>query len=149
MKLQSLIDEQFVVYDCEVTDKQSLFQFASELLYKNERIENTDLFLDAVNQRESLSTTGIGHGIAIPHAKSTAVKAPTLLILKLKQSIAYDALDQKPVSLVFMIAMPKQSTDLYLQMLSLLSRRLTDKNLLEALKQSQTKARFMQVLTTL
>ena len=128
MDISELLAPENVILDETPADKQALFAVLAARMKKNKLIKAEDetAFIEALNAREALSTTGVGEGVAIPHAKSPLVAAPTLLFLNSPSPIAYDSLDDEPVRLVFMIAVPEQASDEHLDILTRLCRWLTD-----------------------
>ena len=88
--------------------------------------------------REEESTTGIGEGIAIPHGKCDAVKKPGLAAMVVKNGVEFEALDDEPVTLLFLIAAPNTEDNIHLDVLSKLSVMLMDDNFTESLPVSYT-----------
>ncbi len=149
MKIQALMDEKLVFFNLSVANQSELFETMSHSLHQYDIIVDADAFINALNQREQLSTTGLGYGIAIPHAKSDTVRQPTLAVAKLSTPIDYASIDKDKVTVVFMIAMPKGKEDLYLQTLSMLTRKMTDRAFIKSLKLTQNKVEFMEILKTI
>lgn len=107
-----------------VKNKIDLFNKMANILFKHNKIDNVDEFVKALNERESQGCTGMGNGIAIPHGKSNCVKEPTVLYCKLEDSIEYESLDDEPIKIIFMIAIPQDSNDTHLKIISQLARKL-------------------------
>ena len=107
-----------------------------ELMAKGGNINDLQRYKEGVLKREEEGTTGIGEGIAIPHAKTDAVSAPGLATMLVPQGVDYDALDGQPVHMIFLIAAPNTEENVHLEVLSRLSMLLMDdefrKNLLDA-----------------
>ncbi|WP_281173063.1 PTS sugar transporter subunit IIA [Alicyclobacillus herbarius] len=99
-----------------------------------DRVQDVEAVVKAVLQREQEGTTGFGHGIAIPHGKSSAVSQPTLIYGRLAQAVDWKAMDNQPVSVLFMILVPEQSHNEHLQMLAKLARRLMHKDFVEQVR---------------
>ena len=96
-------------------------------------ISDKEAYRAGVFKREEEGTTGIGEGIAIPHAKTEAVKAPGLAAMVLRDGVDYDALDGEPVHLIFLIAAPNTKDNVHLEVLSRLSMLLMDEGFKERL----------------
>ena len=94
--------------------------------------------------REEESTTGIGEGIAIPHGKCDAVKKPGLAAMVVKNGVEFEALDDEPVTLLFLIAAPNTEDNIHLDVLSKLSVMLMDDNFTESLRNAGSVDEFIQ-----
>lgn len=92
----------------------------------DERLVDVDKYVEDVKARESVSTTGIGDGVAIPHAKSSWVKEPTVVVGKCSSGIEWESLDDEPVNLVFLIAVPEDEGNEHLKILQVLAVSLMD-----------------------
>src|SRR5690606_14874698 len=101
-----------------VDSKESLFDYISKKLYELNKITNEEDFKKALHKREKEITTGMGEGVAIPHTKDISVIFPTLLYIRLEKGIEYESLDLKPVTEVFVIAMPNSYLKEHLVLLS-------------------------------
>lgn len=95
-----------------------------------------DLVFDALLEREHISSTGLGKGIALPHARMPQVTQAVAAFIQLSQAVEFDAVDSKPVDLVFAMLVPNETTDLHLQLLSCLARMFSDEKLCEQLRSS-------------
>ena len=96
--------------------------------------------------REEESTTGIGEGIAIPHGKCDAVKKPGLAAMVVKNGVEFEALDDEPVTLLFLIAAPNTEDNIHLDVLSKLSVMLMDDNFTESLRNAGSVDEFMEII---
>lgn len=95
--------------------------------------------LGEIEKREALSTTGFENGFAIPHGKSTHLHKPFIVLIKTDQKIEWDSLDGQPVSIIFMLIVPKEKgDDIHLKLLSKLSYHLMDKAVQEEFKTAKT-----------
>eukprot|EP01037_Dinobryon_pediforme_P012911 gene12911-13012_t len=100
----------------------------------------------SVTAREALGSTGVGAGIALPHAKRAHATAPFALFARLERAIAWDAIDQRPVDLVVLLLSPSEPADLHLKVLATISRRLRDANVAAALRAAQETQHIRQIL---
>ena len=96
--------------------------------------------------REEESTTGIGEEIAIPHGKCDAVKKPGLAAMVVKNGVEFEALDDEPVTLLFLIAAPNTEDNIHLDVLSKLSVMLMDDNFTESLRNAGSVDEFMEII---
>ena len=103
-------------------------------------------YREQVYAREEESTTGIGEGIAIPHGKCDAVKAPGLAAMVIKNGVEYESLDGEPVTLLFLIAAPNTKDNVHLDVLSKLSVMLMDENFTTSLRNAKSVEEFLQII---
>lgn len=123
--MTSVIDKNLVVLDLEADNKEEVFKKLADVLDKEGRLNDEEAYIDNVKAREEITTTGIGFGIAIPHGKTDAVKDVSVAIGRLKNPVDWNSMDNKPVEMVFQIAVPESSKgDEHLRLLSTLSRQL-------------------------
>jgi PTS system nitrogen regulatory IIA component len=108
---------------------------------------NADDVLEGLEQREALGSTGFGRGVAIPHCRSTAVKRPTVVLLKLDQAVDFAAADAMPVSLVFGLVSPENAGATHLHALAAISRPTRDEAMLQLLLDAPTGEALFSVLT--
>lgn len=107
MNIKDLLKEDSIILNSNAKDKNEAIHEMVEKHFQCGHIKDKFIFEKAILEREKISSTGVGHLIAIPHAQSETVCYPSLVAMVNKNGIDYDALDQKPVSLFFMIAVPK------------------------------------------
>ncbi|SFC48519.1 PTS system, fructose-specific IIA component [Alkalibacterium subtropicum] len=106
--------------------------------------------LEEIEKRESLSTTGFGNGFAIPHGKSSQIHTPIVVLMKTEQKLEWEALDDQPVSIIFLLIVPKEKGEaIHLKLLSRLSYHLMDKKIQEAFKAAETKENCEALLNQL
>ncbi|MDR3390172.1 MAG: PTS sugar transporter subunit IIA [Sulfuriferula sp.] len=131
-QIAPLLPVSHILLDVEMGSKKRLFEYAGQLLGSELGIVPSAVF-DSLNAREKLGSTGLGQGIAIPHGRIKGLKAATGLLVRLNPAIEFDAPDQLPVKLVFMLFVPMQATDLHLQILGELAQLFSNKTLRDAL----------------
>ena len=112
--------------------KQSVLECVSDLFARCYDADATDV-LDGLEEREKLGSTGFGSGVAIPHARSAAVKRPVAVLLRLHNAVDFAAADGMPVELVFGLLSPEDAGAAHLHALAAISRLIRDDNTLEAL----------------
>ncbi|BAK94799.1 fructose-specific phosphotransferase system enzyme II [Tetragenococcus halophilus subsp. halophilus] len=149
MNINDLLIKEAMIMDLQATEKKAAIDEMVQKLYDVGRITDIDQFKDGILAREEQTSTGLGDGIAMPHAKNDAVKEATVLFAKSKQGVDYEALDGQPTYLFFMIAAPEGADDTHLQALAALSRQLVNQDFVEELNNAQTpddvQAAFAQV----
>jgi len=138
MNINNLLIKEAMIMDLQATDKKAAIDEMVQKLYDVGRITDIDQFKDGILAREEQTSTGLGDGIAMPHAKNDAVKEATVLFAKSKQGVDYEALDGQPTYLFFMIAAPEGADDTHLQALAALSRQLVNQDFVEELNNAQT-----------
>ncbi|MGX5611800.1 PTS fructose transporter subunit IIABC [Bacillus toyonensis] len=136
MKITELLKRDTVIMNLTASNKEAVIDELVEKLSGANRLNSKTEFKEAILKRESQSTTGIGEGIAIPHAKTKAVKQPAICFGRSVSGINYESLDGQPAHLFFMIAASEGANNTHLETLSRLSTLLMDegfrKKLLEA-----------------
>ncbi|WP_368993846.1 fructose-specific PTS transporter subunit EIIC [Caldifermentibacillus hisashii] len=138
MKVTELLRKDIMLMDLQSTTKNEVIDEMIASLEKHHVINNADQFKEAILKREEQATTGLGNGIAMPHAKTAAVNEATVLFAKSNKGVDYESLDGKPTYLFFMIAVPDGLYDTHLQALAALSRSLLDEKFIEGLKSAKT-----------
>ena len=136
MKITDLLKRESVELSGTPESKGQAIDQMVELMAKGGNISDLQRYKEGVLKREEEGTTGIGEGIAIPHAKTDAVSVPGLAAMLVPQGVDYDALDGQPVHMIFLIAAPNTEDNVHLEVLSRLSMLLMDDefrtNLLDA-----------------
>lgn len=133
MGLKELMTEETIVLELNSRSKIEGIEELAEKMAGIGRVIDLTSYLVAVMKREEEATTGIGFGVGIPHGKSSAVSSPTLAFGRSKEGISYDSMDGKPVHLLFLIAVPENSNDEHLRILSQLSRKLMHQDIRDRL----------------
>ena len=126
MKIVDLLKRESVELNGKVTSKPEAIEKMVALMAAGGNLADVEAYKKGVFAREEESTTGIGEGIAIPHAKTAAVKAPGLAAMVVKDGVDYDSLDGEPAKLIFLIAAPDTEDNVHLEVLSRLSMLLMD-----------------------
>jgi len=147
MKISELMSDDIILLEAKATTKEGIIKEMAKLLEKADKITELDGFVEAINERETLGSTGVGYGIAIPHAKTKFVKTPALAFARSKEGIDYESLDGEKADLFFMIAAPQGGENLHLQTLAKLSRKLIDDEFRETIRNAETKAALMEALS--
>ena len=126
--------------------KAEALDMAVDLMVKSEKISDREAYRKQVYLREEESTTGIGEGIAIPHGKCDAVKKPGLAAMVIKNGVEFEALDDEPVTLLFLIAAPNTEDNIHRDVLSKLSVMLMDEEFTESLRNASSVDKFMEII---
>lgn len=138
MNIKDLLAKNIMIMDLQATDKKGAIDEMVQKLYDAGRISDITTYKEGILAREAQTSTGLGDGIAMPHAKNSAVKEATVLFAKSNKGVDYEALDGQPTYLFFMIAAPEGANDTHLQALAALSRLLIDPDFVATLKETKT-----------
>ena len=146
MRITDLLDKNSISLNAAPADKKETLDLAVELMAKSGKLSDVEKYRAQVYAREEESTTGIGEGIAIPHGKCDAVKAPGLAAMVIKNGVEYESLDGEPVTLLFLIAAPNTKDNVHLDVLSKLSVMLMDGNFTTSLRNAKSVDEFLQII---
>lgn len=147
MKIDSFLAPENVLVDVRTHDKAALLHELSQRAAANIHISSEAIF-NELSKREQLGSTGIGGGVAIPHARLFGISKPFALVARLKPSINFDAIDDRPVDVVFVLLLPLGSNKDHLNALAAMSRKLRDRAVVEKLRASLDANAFYEALTT-
>ena len=126
MLISDILQPQCVKVPLEAEDKHAVIDELADVLCDGEEIDKRDELKAAVWAREQTRTTGIGHGIAIPHGKCGGIDHLVMSVGKTAKPVEFGAIDRKPVEIVFLLASPMDQTGPHIQALAMISRMLTD-----------------------
>lgn len=146
MRITDLLDKNSISLNAAPADKKETLDLAVELMAKSGKLSDVEKYREQVYAREEESTTGIGEGIAIPHGKCDAVKAPGLAAMVIKNGVEYESLDGESVTLLFLIAAPNTKDNVHLDVLSKLSVMLMDENFTTSLRNAKSVDEFLQII---
>ena len=127
-RLASILPAPQVLVGVDATSKKRAFEEAG-LLFENLHGLSRALVTDSLFSRERLGSTGLGHGVAIPHGRIKGLKAPMAAVLLLAQPIGFDAPDEQPVGLLIFLLVPEAATQKHLEILSEIAELLSDAEL--------------------
>ncbi len=132
-RLASILPAEQVLVHVEATSKKRAFEEVG-LLFESLHGLSRALVTDSLFARERLGSTGLGHGVAIPHGRIKGLKAPMAAVFQLAQPIGFDAPDEQPVSLLIFLLVPEAATQKHLEILSEIAELLSDSALRERIK---------------
>ena len=135
-RLASILPVTQVLVDVDATSKKRAFEEVG-LLFESQHGLSRALITDSLFARERLGSTGLGHGVAIPHGRIKGLKAPMAAVLRLAQPIGFDAPDEQPVVLLIFLLVPEAATQKHLEILSEIAELLSDARLRETIKTSR------------
>ena len=146
MRITELLKRESIVLGAHPEDKQAAISQLAELMNASGNLSDADQYKKDVLAREAQGTTGLGDGIATPHAKSAGVKAAGLAAMTVPQGMDFESMDGNPARLFFMIAAPDSANDEHLAILSKLATMIMDPDFKEALIAARDKDEFLKLI---
>ncbi|MGN1282148.1 MAG: fructose-specific PTS transporter subunit EIIC [Succinivibrio sp.] len=146
MRICDLLDPRAVSLNVNVKTKEQAINCLVDLMSKTDCLSDSERFRTAVFDRESKVSTGLGEGVAIPHAKSAGVKKPGLAAMVVPSGVDFDSLDGKETKLFFLIASPHQASDAHLDVLARLSTLLVSEEFRNNLLESKSVDEFLSII---
>ena len=146
MRISDLLIKDRINLDVQANDKTSLIRELAKLHEKTGVLNDYEGYVEALEAREAQSSTGIGEGIAIPHAKTKYVKEPALAMGRKMSGIDYQSLDGEPATLFFMIAAPDGANNTHIETLARLSQLLLDDDFKAALEKAPTADAVLDII---
>ncbi len=145
MNISQYLEEAKIVLDLKAKDKEEAIKNLAEVFKDDKGIKDFKSFLDDVFERENLGTTGIGLGIALPHARSESVDSFVIGIGRVKDGVNFGSLDGEPVKLIFLMGTPKEKVQSYLKLLAHLTRLLKRESVRTPLFQAKTASEIIEI----
>jgi PTS system fructose-specific IIA component len=138
--IDELMPAELVSLEEPPANKPDAIEFLLDLAVEAGRVEDREAALEALLEREGQTTTGVGMGIGIPHAKTGAVSRPTVAFARSTEGIDWESMDDEPAKLLFMLLVPAEGGEEHLEILGSLSRALVHEETREALLTAETSA---------
>ena len=146
MRIVDLLKKQSIDLNASVADKAAAIDHLVDLMAAGGNLNDKELYKQRVLAREQEGSTGIGEGIAIPHAKTEAVNEPGLASMIVRDGVDYESLDDEPAHLFFLIAAPAGGANVHLEVLSRLSRMLMDDDFRDNLMNAKTPEEYLAII---
>lgn len=147
MIINRILNRQLTLCQAAGSSKKRVLQNIAEFIHANiETIDPEELF-ENLTARERLGSTGIGEGIAIPHCRSSKVSETIGCLIKLKEAVDFDAADNLPVDILFVLIVPEAATDEHLQTLAQLAQLLDQPKFRDQLRKSESSDALFQAAT--
>ena len=147
MKILDFLSENCVLTELEGKTKKAVVTELVEVLAKKKtQVKNVDKVVEAIMKRESTGSTGIGQGVAIPHAKSEDVSKIVASLGISKAGVDFDSLDGEPVFIIFLMVAPPESISEHLQAIAKVSRLLKDKFFRQSLKDARRSREVIKMI---
>lgn len=146
MKLSNFINKRLINLSLQAKGKKETLEELADLLARQRIIPDREKLVSVLMERESLGSTGVGNGIAIPHAKTDLTKKIVIAFAKSDKGIEFDSLDGKPVYLVFLIIAPEGAHETYLRVLARISRLLHEEKIRNELRTAQSPRQVINLI---
>lgn len=146
MKLSKFCEEELMSFDLSAATKEDIIKELVELAAKSSMVRDKEELMAAVLEREKLVTTGVGYGVAFPHAKTRAIKGITIAFGRSEVGVEFEAMDKKPVHLFFLIAAPEDAIGAHLNVMARLSYVMKSEKNRERLMRAKTAGEVMLIL---
>jgi PTS system nitrogen regulatory IIA component len=134
MQVAELLNLDRISCNTQSASKKRALEQLSQLLAANQETLTQNQVFDSLISRERLGSTGLGHGVAIPHGRLKESDTTLAAFIKLQEGIDFDASDNQPVDLLFALLVPEEATDEHLQLLAQLARMFSDEELVRQLR---------------
>lgn len=145
-KITEFITVQSVDLNMKATNKSEAIVELTKLLEKSGKLDNIDKTLEALKEREKLGSTGIGKGVAIPHAKTEFSKDLVIAFGVSKQGVNFNSVDDEKVNLFFAFASPLKNSQTYLKILARISRLIRNDDFREKLLGAKTPEQVLELI---
>lgn len=146
MEVADILGPDAVRAAVKVQSKKRLFQEISQIVADSYQLDQQKI-LEALLERENLGPTGVGHGVAIPHARIPDITSVVGIFIRLEQAVDFDAVDRKPVDLVFVLLAPNAAGAEHLKALARVSRTMRDESLCAKLRSTDDVTALYAILT--
>jgi len=140
MQLTDILSLGRISCDSQAGSKKRVLEEFSDLIANDQTSLNRNEIFDSLLSRERLGSTGLGHGIAIPHGRISNSERAIGALIKLSEGIDYEAVDHQPVDLLFALLVPEKSTEEHLQLLAMLAEMFSNAEVVAKLRSAHTAA---------
>lgn len=144
--IEELLDEDLILILEKVEDKFKLIEIMVDKTLGKGLILTREPILDRIREREELESTGVVEGIALPHARTEAVKDLLLVVAVVKEGLDFKALDGKPVYIVFLIVAPEEAKKKYINVLARISRMCRQEEFRKALREAESPSSILKII---
>ena len=149
MLLTKFISKGCVVPEVEATSKAAVLEELIGLLFRRRRLQGAEAALEQIMNREAIESTGIGHGIAVPHARVVGLKQLVCAVGRSSEGLDFMAVDKEPVHLIFLICYPPSHQTTYLNFIATVAKLLREQDSLKAILEARSAADIFEVLEEL
>ncbi len=146
LKILDFLDPAAVTVELSATNKKGVLEELTAMLARDGKVKDAKVTVDVLLEREKLGSTGIGQGIAIPHAKTDQAPQVTAAFGLSKKGVQFDALDGEPAYIFFLLVAPPDAAGLHLKALARISRLLKDKFFRQSLRDVKDAAEVLKII---
>ncbi len=146
LKILDFLHPQAIISDLVATTKREALQELAALLQRDGKVKDTKATVDVLMEREKLGSTGIGQGIAIPHAKTDQASTVVAAFGRSRKGVQFDALDGEPVNIIFLLVAPPDAAAMHLKALARISRLLKDKFFRQSLREAKEASEILKLI---
>ena len=146
VRISSMMNEELVNLSLESKTKEKVIEEMAGAILERKKIQNREEFLRAILDRETLESTGIGRGIAIPHARTNAIDEIVVVFGRSEVGVDFSSLDGKPAQLFFLIVAPERERSAYINVLARLSRLLRKEDFRRSLEKANTAKKVIELI---
>ncbi|MBO0453912.1 MULTISPECIES: PTS sugar transporter subunit IIA [Enterococcus] len=143
---REVFNQDHILFDETSTTQEEAFKRIATFAFDSGFVSDEQVYFEGLKAREKEATTGFKDHIAIPHCKSSVNKKPGLFLIKFSQEIPWNALDQKPVKVAFGLTIPEEGATEHLKLLSLIARKLIDKDFRDGVLQQDDPAALTEII---
>jgi len=148
MRLSERLIEDGIIINSQNREKNALIEELVDTLVNSHNLEHRDSILDSVLDRESKLSTGIGCGLAVPHAKIDHIDKMYMVAMSVKDGVDFEAIDKEPVFLFFLVISPSSTVGPHIKALSSISRIMADAEVRKQLVNAGSTKEFLDILIT-
>ena len=146
MKLLEFLDADAINLNLKGTGKEAILGELVDILVKKGAVKSKPSLVASLIEREALGSTGIGHGVAIPHGRSAELETTVMAMGRSKQDVNFDAIDGQPTRLFFLLVAPENGTTQYLHVLAKVARLMKDEGSRRKLLESETPEQVLELI---
>ncbi len=146
MQLSDLLSEDRIACDVDAHSKKRALEVLSKLLAQEQQYVTADDIFDSLLSRERLGSTGIGHGVAIPHGRVKNTQQASGAFIQLAEGVDFDAIDKAPVDLMFALLVPEESTDEHLEILSELASLFSEQTFRDKMRNAGSSSKIYSLI---
>lgn len=146
MKIQDILQKKDIIIDLDPSDKDQLLSRMARFLASVHDLNDADRIEREIFERESAMSTGIGFGVAIPHARLESIDSVHLVVARCADGVEFEAIDDLPVHLIFMMVSPRNTSSAHTQVLSAISRIMQNKDVRERLLTAHDADGFLNLI---
>jgi PTS system nitrogen regulatory IIA component len=147
MLLSDVLHEENVITELAAKDKKGIIEELAGAVSRSDRAINRNALIQVLVEREKLGSTGIGDGVAIPHGKLRGIEKPLVAFGRSKVGVNFEAMDDQPADLFFLLVAPEQASGVHLQLLAKIARLLGSSSVRKKLREGKTRTDLYKIIT--